>query len=136
MKKAFTLVEVMIVIAIIVTLAAIAIPNLLRARAVSNETVAQATLKTISNACEAYAARNSGIYPANEADLTGANPSYLNSAYNGLTVQGYDYTASFALGSYCYQAEASSLMTGSRSFTISTGGILQEAAGLIAPACP
>ncbi|MHC4956190.1 MAG: prepilin-type N-terminal cleavage/methylation domain-containing protein, partial [Planctomycetota bacterium] len=46
----FTLIELMIVIAIIAIIAAIAIPNLLSARLNSNETAAVATLRNIISA--------------------------------------------------------------------------------------
>ncbi len=46
----FTLIELMIVIAIIAIIAAIAIPNLLSARLNSNETAAIATLRNIISA--------------------------------------------------------------------------------------
>ena len=49
-KNAFTLVELMIVIAIIAIIAAIAIPNLLAARLSANETAAIATLRNIISA--------------------------------------------------------------------------------------
>jgi len=136
MKKGFTLVEIMIVVAIIALLAAIAIPNLLRSRTTANESAAQATLRTISTACETFAAANNGNYPANEAAMTGATPPYLNRGYTGQTIQGYTYTGALAATSYCYQAAAASATAGTRSFTISTGGILTEAAGQAAPACP
>ena len=47
MQKAFTLIELMIVIAIIAIIAAIAIPSLLRSQMSANETAAVGTLRTL-----------------------------------------------------------------------------------------
>ncbi len=49
-ESGFTLIELMIVIAIIAIIAAIAIPNLLAAKVASNETAAMATLKSLTSA--------------------------------------------------------------------------------------
>jgi len=46
----FTLIELMVVTAVIATIASIAIPNLLGARVIANETTAAATLRTLSSA--------------------------------------------------------------------------------------
>jgi len=74
--KGFTLVEIMIVVAIIALLAAIAIPNLLRARLNANETAAQATLATISSSNVSYRSVNA-LY-GTIAQMAAAIPPYLD----------------------------------------------------------
>ena len=49
-EKGFSLIELLIVVAIILIIAAIAIPNLLRARIAANESSAAASVRTISTA--------------------------------------------------------------------------------------
>jgi prepilin-type N-terminal cleavage/methylation domain-containing protein len=74
-KSAFTLVEIMIVVAIIGLLAAIAIPNFIKAREASQKNACIANLKQIDGAKNTWALENkkvSGDSP-NAGDLFGAD---------------------------------------------------------------
>lgn len=98
MKKtsAFTLMEIMIAVAILSVLVMLAIPNFLRTRMVSNETAALASLKTIYNACQLYYANNSDTYPSTLEDMSTSNPPYIDSVLAGGRKQGYLFVYSSA----------------------------------------
>ncbi len=90
-RRGFTLVEIMIAVAVIGILAAIAIPNLLRARVNANEGAVKSELKTFSHACESYrAVQNPPAFPANILALTGVSPPYLDPSWvEGGTKHGF-----------------------------------------------
>jgi prepilin-type N-terminal cleavage/methylation domain-containing protein len=60
-KSAFTLVEIMVVVAIIALLASIAVPNFLRARKRSQATRCLEDLRIIDSACDEYAIENNKV---------------------------------------------------------------------------
>src|SRR3974377_2386469 len=76
-QKGFSLIEFLIVVAIILIIAAIAIPNLLRSKMAANEASAVASLRTYNPSSVAFST-SYGNYPTKLADLqpsNGATPS-------------------------------------------------------------
>lgn len=140
--KGFTLVEIMIVVAIIGLLAAIAIPNLLRARVNANESASIAAMRTLSTALEGFRA-NTGAYPTTAAGLAAlisptSVPAYIDSLLAGATAaasarQGYYYAyAQVDNNSYTLTATpATANVTGVRVFFVDQTGVirLNNAAG-------
>ena len=67
-EKGFSLIELLIVVAIILIIAAIAIPNLLRAKIAANQASAVGSLRTLNTACIAFST-SYGSFPAALSNL-------------------------------------------------------------------
>jgi prepilin-type N-terminal cleavage/methylation domain-containing protein len=97
-SKGFSLLELLIVVAIILIIATIAIPSLLRSRQAANESAAVGSLRTINTAQVTYLSSAGGNY-GTMAQLIGAG--LLDTAFNAtrsgynfsITATGSDYTA-------------------------------------------
>jgi len=96
--KGFSLLELLIVVAIILIIATIAIPSLLRSRQSAQESSAVAQLRTINTAEVTYIASNQGSYGSIPLLITqGLLDARFTASISGynftLDVSGNDYTA-------------------------------------------
>ena len=96
-RGGFTLIELMIVIAIIAILAAILVPNFIRARAQGQLTACKSNLKNIGTAMEMYSTDWSGKYPT--AGMNLLTPNYLKTIPECPAAGTVTYTALFGSGS-------------------------------------
>jgi type IV pilus assembly protein PilA len=146
--KGFSLIELLIVVAIILIIAAIAIPNLLRARLAANEASAVASLRTISTAETMYASAypTTGYTcsltdlgppaPGSPVDTTGAG--ILDNVLSTGQKAGYYFALQDCAGTpkanYTSTAVPISIGgTGSRAFCSATPGVINYSGdGLIA----
>ena len=87
--KGFSLIELLIVVAIILIIAAIAIPNLLRARRSANEGSATASMRTLGSGELLYRSTNGNF--TNLAGLLG--DSIIDNVLGSGTKSGYRFSA-------------------------------------------
>ena len=106
MKKAFTLVELMIVVAILGILAAIVLPEFTTQTQLAKEAAAKDCLRILRNSIELYAVQHNNVPPGYLNGDTSANPSnigflrQLTWATNALGQHAEPGTAGYPLGPY------------------------------------
>jgi prepilin-type N-terminal cleavage/methylation domain-containing protein len=95
-NRGFSLLELLIVVAIILIIATIAIPSLLRSRQAAQESSAVAQVRTINTAEVTYLSSNQGSYGDIPSLIT---QGFLDSRFSG-SVSGYNYTVTASTSDY------------------------------------
>jgi len=142
-QNGFSLIELMIVVAVILVIAAIAIPNLLGAKMSANEASAVSSIRTLNTACITYTATYnigfpvalSNLGPAAVADYTAADlidsvlVTGVKSGYNFVYVSGTPDATGY-ISSYALNVNPSAPgQTGVRFFYSDQSGMITYAYG-------
>jgi len=133
--KGFSLIELLVVVAIILIIASIAVPNLMRSKMATNESSAVSSLRTLNTASVTYST-NYGVYPGDLTSLgpmAGNSPSsatadLIDSVLAGGIKAGYTvtYTPGSANASYSITAAPTTPgVTGTRYFYTDQSGVIR-----------
>jgi len=154
-QKGFSLIELLIVVAIILIIAAIAIPNLMRARMSANEASAVGSLRTINTAEVQYNTSygigfttiaklgGSAATCATATGATSANACLIDATLAGATAgvpkSGYTFliTPANANATYVSQGIPAAIgQTGQRAFCSDQSGVIQyNTTGAVTATC-
>jgi prepilin-type N-terminal cleavage/methylation domain-containing protein len=141
-QKGFSLIELLIVVAIILIIAAIAIPNLLRARIAANESSAVAAIRTLNTAqisynsaypTVGYASTMGALAGTSCAPPTSASACLIDTALAAGTKSGYSFALSGTTGTpvSTYQVRADPIapnQTGVKYFCSFADGVVRSGA--------
>jgi prepilin-type N-terminal cleavage/methylation domain-containing protein len=131
-SRGFSLLELLIVVAVILVIATIAIPSLLRSRQLANENSAVANLRTISNAEAAYLSASGGYY-GTVSHLVSAE--LLDDRFDGGSISGYSYSITASRFAFTAMASPTSANMGRYGYYMITDGVIRYSTAItMAPA--
>src|SRR5262249_27191118 len=102
--KGFSLIELLVVVAIILVLVTIALPHFMTGRQAANEAAAAAAIKTLHTAEQQYYADN-GRFAGSLEDLARTGAQYIGADLATGELSGYRFTVSAAAGGYVVHAD-------------------------------
>ncbi|MEW5758390.1 MAG: type II secretion system protein [Candidatus Omnitrophota bacterium] len=122
----FTLVEMMVVVAILLVILSIGIPNLLRSRTTASEGMAVSGLRAINNACQLFL-NNNQAYPGGLADLIPPNstPPYIDTELASGRRQNYNFFYSQTDSGFIINANPINNVGNPRYFFMDQSGIVR-----------
>jgi type IV pilus assembly protein PilA len=135
-QKGFSLIELLIVVAIILIIAAIAIPNLLRSKIAANQASAVGSLRTINTACIAFST-SYGQFPSALTNLgpigssgtaSSTSADLIDSVLSAGSKSGYNFTYSAATPFQSYSIIAKPITaatTGQNSYYTDQSGVIR-----------